>query len=156
MSNNGGGELERKKRKLGSTFHDVMWAWNECNLLSRRIFGLVEQDVKVRCPESYEKIVQLMGVEERMTEELLDSVDKAAKFRREEHLDPSPLYDLGYKGEDIRESLRELMLTLTGWVRWFEGPDPPLPTEAEEAEAEAERIEAFRTRGANLVRQRDV
>ena len=152
--NNGSGEMQKKLRKLEVTFHDVIWAWNECNLLSKRIFGLVEQDIRVRCPESYEKIVQLMDVQERMTNELLDSVDKAVKFRREEHLDPRALYDLGYKGEDIRESLRELMLTLTGWVKWFESVPAPVTPEEEEA-AKIEKAEAYRTRGANLVRQAD-
>lgn len=151
-NNNGSGELERKKRRLKATFDDARWAFSESILLSKYIFRLVEQDIKDRCPDTFEKIMQLMDVHERLGEQLLDSLDEAVKFRRENDLDVSRLYGLGYENEDTRTAMRNLRLDLINWVKWFE-VKRPMPTPEEEAAAKIEEAEACRTGGASLLRE---
>ena len=55
--------------------------------------------------------------------------------------------------KNMKNSIIDLRIRCYRIMKELETPDPPMPTPEEEAAAEAEKAEAYRTGGASLLRQ---
>jgi hypothetical protein len=54
----------------------------------------------------------------------------------------------------MKQNIIDLRITSYKIAEWIYGPNPPMPTPGEEAAAKAEKAEAYRTGGANLLPKR--
>ena len=148
-------ERLRQLRHIINQMQGVKRPLKDSHLMADRILRLVDKDIKAMCPDNAEQIFAMMdiadGILNFLVSYLQDLLDKAIKAN---------LYNLKglegalYDAEDMKTRLIDLRLDIINWVKWFEVPDPPMPTPEEEAAAEAEKAEAYRTHGANLVGER--
>ncbi len=148
---NGDRELCRIKYRLIVTHNEVMRELYWINHTANYIKELAQRDIKVGFPEHYEDIVRLIAEQEKLLEDLRLAIDDAIDVRKDITADAYSLQTVIYDAEDQVESLRELKATITRWLIQVEALPEPV-TKAEAEAAEAEKREAFRTGGANLVR----
>lgn len=129
--------------------------------MARKIARLANQDVKSLCPDHYEEIMALMDRCDGVLEFLLSHLRQLLRLAQENDMNMPEVQKIVYQMEDLKRGLVDLRLTIMSWVRQFEG----IPSETEkleelmslptEEEVEAEKAEAYRTGGLNLLKKED-
>lgn len=129
--------------------------------MAREIARLTNQDVKDLCPDHYEEIMALMDKCDQVIEFQLCHLRQLLRLAQDNGMDMPETQKSIYQTEDLKRGLVDLRLTIMSWIRQFEG----IPSEAErlekimslptEEEVEAEKAEAYRTGGLNLLKKED-
>jgi len=143
-------ERARQYRHISNQLEGAKRPHRDANLMASRIIRLAEVDVEGWCPNNYEQIMAYMDEADKILEFLVsylrDLLNKAIKV----NFYSEGLEDVLYDTEGLRERLMNLRLSLITWAKKFEGPERPLPTPEEEADAEAEMVETYRRCGVEL------
>jgi len=146
-------ERVRAYRHISSQLKGARRPLRDVHAMANRIITLAEEDIDGWCPNNYEQIMACMNQVDRILEFLTgylrDILNKAIKV----NFYGKGLDSVTYETEDLRQRLINLRLDLMNWAKKFETPNPSVPTPEEEAAAEAEKAEAYRTKGASLLRQ---
>ena len=148
-------DQRRLARKMTRRLAHYRRIWRYLNELRQRIPSLVEEDTSNLTPDSYEAFTEAMGRMDVIFAHLLRHFREDVESMRTVPIDASHLEAHIRSLENEKASLDGLREKYRRWVEWFEGPS----REVERLEAiwnadevEAERIEAYRTHGADLLR----
>lgn len=128
-------------------------------LWSDRTICMAREDIEARCPNHAEEIVDSIVRLDSVLADEMCQLESMVRLGKEADHDMTETQKVICGIEDKRKAFENLRLGLMNWVRRFEDyPDGAealqqllsLPTSEE---VEAEKREAYRTGGANLVRK---
>jgi len=130
---------------------------SDIHILERTALKLAQADLVAECPDNFKEFDDVMGRLDGVLDHYLRIMKDELRRRQDAPVDNSEFQKHIYNVEDQQVALTNLRLDMRRWFMWFEGE----PSEAErlemmmslptEEEVEAEKREAYRTHGANLL-----
>jgi len=120
--------------------------------IEQELACLIGSDYQARCCDRPDDVESLLGALNDVMARLRDQCQEDADFLWEHHEDIPSLHEVLYDVELRWQRWNNEGLDYINRSKDLEPPDPPLPTPEELAKAEAERLEAYRTGGGNLVK----
>ena len=151
-------ENEEEARQMERTHKAVVKALEDISAMREYIFQKVSQNIEDQCPNDWENIEFFMDSHDRLAGQLRDAVGAAIRFRQENELSTSALSEVCGDVEALLRDMQSLRANFLNWVNKVEGVPTwsqhledlmSLPSAEEEA---AEKAEAYRTGGGNLVK----